>query len=65
MDKDPLKNIKVPHKLHAPLKQLTKDLPFLMEYAILNARLHRAKFQACLDEGFTEAQALELSKIIP
>ena len=65
MSEKPLKNIKIPHKMYAPLKQLTEDLPFLIEYAVLNARLHKAKYDALIYEGFTETQALELSKKIP
>jgi hypothetical protein len=65
MPKEHLKDIKTPHVMYAPLKKLTEDLPFLIEYSILNARLHKAKYDALIEEGFDKIQALELAKIIP
>lgn len=47
------------------LRNFREKLPMLLQYAVIMAQAHRAKYNACLKEGFTEAQALELCKTIP
>jgi hypothetical protein len=44
------------------VKNLTENIVALMEFERLNARLTRAKFLALIEQGFNEAQALELCK---
>ena len=45
--------------------QARANVPFMIELAIIHAAVHRAKFNALVKEGFTEAQALELAKTVP
>lgn len=42
------------------VKEMRENLPALMDYAILQAKLYRARFDALKAVGFTDAQALEL-----
>lgn len=49
-------------KLAQSIKQMREQLPALMEFAELQARLTRTKYNALLKEGFTEVQAIELCK---
>lgn len=44
------------------MAQLMADLPGLLQYQGVIATLQRARFLALVKEGFTEVQALELSK---
>ena len=53
------------HDFELSLAKLRDQLPALQQYAQLMAQAHRAKYNALLKEGFTEAQALELCKVIP
>ena len=47
------------------LSELKRDLPFILQCMVITARLHREKYNALVLQGFTEAQALELCKVIP
>lgn len=44
------------------VKQLADNLLAHIEYAQLNAKIQRAKYEALVKEGFTEQQALELCR---
>jgi hypothetical protein len=44
------------------VKQLADNLLAHIEYVQLNAKVQRAKYEALVKEGFTEQQALELTK---
>jgi hypothetical protein len=46
----------------AALENLKRALPMIMEFAKLDAQIRKAKFDAFLSAGFSEAQALELTK---
>ena len=46
------------------IRQLREDIPNLLEYVILIAELTKAKYDALILQGFTEAQAIELSRHI-
>lgn len=37
----------------------------MIEHVAMMAKLHREKYNSLIREGFTEAQALELCKVIP
>ncbi len=49
-------------KFAEDLRNLQRHLPHLVEHQKLVAKLTRNKFLALQAEGFTEAQALELSR---
>lgn len=44
------------------VRKMRTDLPVLVEYLQMTAELQKAKFDALRSQGFTEAQAIELSK---
>ena len=44
------------------IRQLLANLPDYIEYGKAMAKLHRSKYEALIAEGFSEYQALELSK---
>lgn len=49
-------------KQRASLEELKRNLPTHIEFLAIHAQMIRAKYQALLAQGFTEAQALELCK---
>lgn len=46
------------------IRRLREDLPIQIEFYGMLSKLIRAKFEALVAEGFTEAQALELSRTV-
>jgi len=48
----------------ASVLDLKNKLPLMKEYIFMVAELTRARYNALLDEGFTEKQAIELSKTL-
>lgn len=44
------------------VRNLRENMPALMEFDAMQARLTRKKFLALVAEGFTEQQALELCR---
>ena len=51
-------------ELRAANLDLKSKLPLMKEYIFMVAELTRAKYNALLNEGFTEKQAIELSKAL-
>lgn len=49
-------------KQRAALEELKRNLPIHIEFLAIQAQTIRAKYQALVAQGFTEAQALELCK---
>jgi hypothetical protein len=49
-------------KQRAALEELKRNLPTHIEFLSIHAQMIRAKYQALVAQGFTEAQALELCK---
>ena len=47
------------------LSRLLTMLPLLTQYAQMNAKLHKAKYDALIMAGFDEKQSLELCKTVP
>lgn len=52
-NKDELKGI---------LEQLIRDLPSILKCSKIRAEICRSDYLACINQGFTEEQALELCK---
>jgi len=50
------------NKQRAALEELKRSLPIHIEALEIQAQMIRAKYQALVAQGFTEAQALELCK---
>lgn len=46
------------------IRMMKEQMHDQLEFYKLTAKLHRAKYLALIDEGFTPAEALELSKIL-
>jgi len=46
------------------VKEFITELPAQLELQVAIAKLQRKRFLALMEEGFTEAQAIELSKKI-
>lgn len=44
--------------------QIKENMPALIESFAVQAKMHRAKYEALIKEGFTESQAIELCKIL-
>lgn len=49
-------------KQRAALEELKRNLPTQIEFLSIHAEMIRAKYQALVAQGLTEAQALELCK---
>ncbi len=49
-------------EMKAAIAQLKRNLPELVEHAKLIAEVKRAAYLAYVEQGFTEEQALELTK---
>lgn len=49
-------------KQRAALEELKRNLPSHIEFLGIQAQMIRAKYQALIAQGLTEAQALELCK---
>lgn len=49
-------------KLVAHVEELKRTLPVMMEYQIIVAKLIRTRYDALIEEDFSEKQALELTK---
>lgn len=54
----------VPSDVANLVRMSNREFENLVQLLGINAKLHRAKFKALVDEGFSESQALELCKTI-
>lgn len=50
-------------ELEQLLVDFKADLPTHLEFQKISAKVARTKYDACIKEGFNEAQALELCKV--
>jgi len=67
MEKDNLYGIKggnKPNITKDALKQMREGIPLMLEYHQITAEIRRAKYDALITQGFTKAEALELSKTL-
>ena len=53
-----------PNIMKEAIRNMTENLPMLIEHAALMAKLHRAKFLALKAEGFSDQESLELCKVV-
>lgn len=51
-----------PDEMRGQLETLRRNLPTILEFHVIDARIKRAKYDAYMAEGFDEKQALELCK---
>lgn len=49
-------------ELMAAVAKMTRNLPIFIEMMQVDAKIRRAKFEALVNEGFSEQQAIELCK---
>lgn len=49
--------------LESLLREVRTALPIQVQLAAIQAQVQRARFNAYVKEGFTEAQAIELCKV--
>lgn len=63
-DKDKIKLLNTNNKneMRAELEKMKRDLPEFIEYTSVLAKIRKASFDALVEQGFTEPQALELCK---
>lgn len=52
------------NQLKEATRALQEGLPDMLEYERLTAQLHKAKFDALKEQGFTDEQALVLCKSV-
>lgn len=66
MSDDGPKLINLPdrNELKAAGDAIARQLPDMIKNAVMIAKLRRAYYKAYIAEGFTEAQALELTKVL-
>lgn len=50
------------NELKAAIRTMRDNLPDMIEHMNLMAQLHKAKFDALKEQGFSDEQALELCK---
>lgn len=51
-------------EMAAAIESLKRDLPYLIEMAIISAKNKKAHYDAYIVEGFDQDQALELCKYV-
>lgn len=58
----PLPGGATPDAIANALRDMKKNIPALIEYWQIDAKIKRAKYLALREQGFTEAEALTLTK---
>lgn len=53
-----------PNEMEDMIRNLKRHLPQMIESQIIFAEIQRAKYDACIQQGFSEKEALELCKNI-
>ena len=53
-----------PNELVVAVERFKRGTDTMIEYQLCVAKIQRAKYQACIDEGFSAEEALELCKTI-
>lgn len=53
-----------PNVMKEGLRNMIENLPTLIEHMKIMSKLHKAKFDALKAEGFSDAEALELCKVV-
>ena len=48
------------NKVKSSLSEMKRNLPDILEYSIIIAKIRKANYDAYIKEGFTKQQALEL-----
>lgn len=49
------------NKVMAAMENAKRNLPTIMEYASILAKMRKAHYDACIESGFTKDQALKLA----
>lgn len=52
-----------PNQIHGEVEKFQRNTPHLIQHVRAMAKIRRASYLALVEEGFTEAQALELCKV--
>ncbi len=53
-----------PDEFKAAVESMKRECESMCDSQAIFAKIQKAKYDACIEEGFTEAQALELCKRI-
>lgn len=54
-----------PNEMAMAIKEMTRNLPYFIQNASIQAKVLKAKYDNLVSQGFTEHQALEIIKTRP